>query len=682
MRNITIIIDGKKCSGQQGETILQIAAKAGIEIPTLCYDPHVQAYGACGLCVVEAEGHPKLLRACSAKAVDGQIISTTSKRVVQARKIAMELLMSDHEGDCRGPCTLNCPAGTDCQGYVKKIAEGDYREAVRIIKEKIPLPASIGRICPHPCESACRRQYAEDAISIAYLKAFAADRDLEAEHPYQPKAAAPTGKSVGIIGGGPAGLTAAYYLALRGHQVTVIDAMPQMGGMLRYGIPAYRLPKNILDQEIAQLEAMGVTLQNHMKLGRDMTFEAFRRSYDAVVVAIGAWKSSGVGCEGEDLEGVFGGIDFLREVSLGKHPPIGKRVAVVGGGNTAMDACRSAVRLGAEKVYVIYRRTRSEMPAEAVEIEEAIEEGVVFKYLTNPAIILGENGHVQQVKLQVMALGEADESGRRKPIPVEGKFEILNVDSVIAAIGQKVEPAAVAGVELNHRGNIAADAHTYRTNLEGVFAIGDATNKGASIAIEAIGEAGRAAVVIDAYLHGAEAAYHAPYLSQRELDNTLKAEIAQKEKKARVKMPQRAPEERCHDFIEINLGLTEQMAQEEAKRCLECGCHEYSDCRLLHCANLCTIHPQRLAGEKHPDFKENKLVSIERNQGKCMTCCLCVRICDEAVGKGVLGLVGRGFTTVIRPEFRDQSIIEACSDCGRCVEVCPTGALRMLNIKC
>ncbi len=517
MSQITITVNGKVCTGQAGETILNIAKANGIEIPNLCYDKSVARYGACGMCVVEVEGNPKLQRACSIEAADGMVIHTETARTIEARKIAMELLMSDHDGDCVGPCSLNCPAGTDCQAYVKQIALGNDREAVRIIKEKLPLPASIGRVCPHPCETACRRQYVEQPISIAYLKYFAADNDLASGNPFRPEVKAPTGKRVAIVGGGPGGLTAAYFLAVAGHSVTVYDAMPKMGGMLRYGIPEYRLPKKVLDREIQEIQDLGVTLKNGVKIGRDISFEEIRKSADATVVAIGAWKSSGVGCPGEDQQGVLGGIDFLREVSLGNAPDIGKNVAVVGGGNTAMDACRTAVRLGAEEVYVVYRRTRNEMPAEDIEIEEAMEEGVTFKFLTNPAEILGENGRVKAVKLQVMELGEPDASGRRSPVPVEGKFEMLEVDTVIAAIGQKLEPTGFDSLEMTKKGNISADEATYRTSLEGVFAVGDATNKGASIAIEAIGEANRAAQVIDAYLNGREISYRRPFVSEREV---------------------------------------------------------------------------------------------------------------------------------------------------------------------
>ena len=243
MSEIKIIINGKECVGQQGQTILEIAENNGIFIPTLCHLASVKHYGACGVCVVEGEKMPKLMRACSTVAANGWVINTESDRVKQARKIALELLMSDHDGDCKGPCHLGCPAHTDVQAYVKQIALGNDKEAVRIIKDKIPLPASVGRVCPHPCENDCRRQLVEQPLSIAYLKAFAADNDMKSENPFKPELAESTGKKVAIVGGGPAGLTAAYQLAVKGHAVTVMDMMPEMGGMLRYGIPEYRLTR-------------------------------------------------------------------------------------------------------------------------------------------------------------------------------------------------------------------------------------------------------------------------------------------------------------------------------------------------------------------------------------------------------------------------------------------------------
>ena len=412
-------IDGVEVEANADDTILSSAKRAGIEIPTLCFSEDTAIYGACGVCVVEAEGVPKLLRACSAKPQEGYKVHTDSERVVRARRTALELLLSDHTGDCRGPCKLNCPAKTDCQKYVNEIKDGKYFEAVSTVYDAFPLPASIGRVCPHPCEDACRRKLVEEPISIAFLKAFAADKVLESGNTYKIPVAGDSGKRVAVIGGGPAGLTAAVKLREYGHAVTIFDQQPKMGGMLRYGIPQYRLPKEVLDAEIAIIAESGVEMKNGVKLGRDIDFDTLTKTYDAVLIAIGAWTSVPMGVKGEELEGVEGGIYFLEKLGLGEKPVIGERVAVCGGGNTAMDACRTAVRLGAKEVYVIYRRTRNEMPAADIEIEEAEEEGVIFKFLTNPLEIYGENGHVTGIKLQKMELGEPDESGRRRPVRIQ-----------------------------------------------------------------------------------------------------------------------------------------------------------------------------------------------------------------------------------------------------------------------
>ena len=669
MLNLTI--NGKNITVEEGTTILQAAKDNGIYIPTLCYDDAVKVYGACGLCVVEAEGIPKLLRSCSAKCSEGMVVNTESKRVVQSRKIAMELLMSAHDGDCVAPCQLNCPARTDCQGYVGLIANGEYEAALKLIKNKVSLPASIGRVCPHPCETACRRGKVDEAINIAQLKAFAADMDLNSDS-YLPEKNAPTGKKIAIIGGGPAGLTAAYRLAISGHEVTVYDMMEKMGGMLRYGIPQYRLPKEVLDKEIAIIEKLGVKMINGVKLGKDFTVASLKAQNDAVIVAVGAWKSSSMRTPGEELDGIYGGIDFLRAVALKQEINIGDKVVICGGGNTAMDACRTAVRLGAKEVYCVYRRTRNEMPAEDIEITEAEEEGVQFKFLTNPISFNGEYGKVKSVTLQLMELGEPDASGRRRPVAIEGKTEELDVDSVIVAIGQKLVNEDVSELKLTDRGNIEADIDTFKTNIEGVFAIGDATNRGASIAIEAIGEANRCALSIDAYLNGEDIETRVPYISRR--DEEL-IDFQSKEK-CPARKPQVLPAaERKNNFDEVCLGYTEEDAKAEASRCLECGCKEYYKCKLLSVAQRYDIHPERFKGEMPQKYTADSNEFIERNSAKCILCGLCVRSCKEVMNISAIGLLGRGFKTEVAPAFNLPLDQTKCTNCGLCVELCPTGAL-------
>lgn len=678
MAKLRLNIDGIEVTGYDGQTILEVARENGIEIPTLCYDERVAVYGACGLCVVEAEGSPKLMRACATVISEGMVIKTNTPKVIASRKAALELLLSDHNGDCRPPCSLACPAGTDCQGYVGMVANGEYKEAVKLIKDKFPFPASIGRVCPHPCETACRRQLVEEPVSIAFIKSFLGDKDLESGEPYMPEPGAPTGHRVAVVGGGPAGLTAAYQLRRKGHEVAVYDAMPKMGGMLRYGIPQYRLPKEILDEEIALIEDMGVEMHPNQKIGKDVSLVSLREKYDVVVVSVGAWTSIQMGIPGEDNAFVYGGIDFLRKAALGEDILIGQNVAVVGGGNTAMDACRTAVRLGAKNVYCIYRRTRAEMPADDLEIQEAEEEGVVFKYLNNPLeVVSAADGSIACVKVQKMELGEPDASGRRRPVPVEGAVEELDVSCLIMALGQKLDITGFEELERTKKGTIAADETTYRTNLDNVFACGEATNKGPGIAIASIGDAIKAADVVDSYLKGTPTPYHAPYVVER--TDVTEETFADREKQPRTHMRHLSPSARRDNFHEVNHGFSEEEAKCEASRCLECGCHDYYECKLIRYANDYDVHPEKFDGDKHARTIDNSHPFIDRNPDKCILCGLCVRVCDEVMGRTALGLVGRGFDTIVKPALDLPLKATDCVSCGQCINLCPVGALGEKN---
>jgi len=676
MNKYRLNIDGKEVFGLPGQTILDVAKENDINIPTFCFDERTTIYGACGLCVCEVEGNPKLVKACATDIMPDMVIRTNTKRVTESRKTNLELLLSNHVGDCRPPCVLACPAHTDCQGYVGLIANGEYEAANELIMETNPLPASIGRVCPHPCETDCRRGLIEEPVGIVNLKRFAADQAFLNGTREIPECEPDTGKKVAIVGAGPLGLSAAYFLRMKGHAVTIYESMPKAGGMLRYGIPEYRLPKAVVDAEVETIEAMGVDIICNTMIGKDIPFETIRNENDAVLLGIGAWVSTGVGCKGEDAKGVVGGIDFLRKVVRNEPFELGEKVAIVGGGNTAMDACRTAVRLGAKKVYNIYRRTKNEMPADMVEIVEAEEEGVIFKNLTNPKeIVKDKNGHVTKMVLQVMKLGAPDASGRRSPVPVEGKTETIEVDTVIQAIGQAVDSSMFKKIDKTRKGAIAYDPETFQTSIPGVFAGGDCGNDKISIAIESIADARKAAVSIDAYLAGELVRYEEPYCVTR--DDITEKTFEDRERMCRPEMDELTAKERKDNFSEvIPEGYTPEQAECEASRCLECGCHDYFECKLIDYAREYHVKPERLEGDINTVDYEDEHPFIVRDPNKCILCGLCVRVCDEVMGIGALGLVNRGFDTVVKPNLEKPLLESGCVSCGQCVSVCPTGALQ------
>ena len=469
----------------------------------------------------------------------------------------------------RAPCEHTCPAGVNVPIYVGQIAEGQFGEAYQTILASMPFPAICGRVCHHPCESKCLRAQLDDPIAIHQLKRFAAD--WASSQKGQPAPSRPPANSLkaAVVGGGPAGLSAAWELARRGYQVRLYEAGPVLGGMLALGIPEYRLPKAVLTREIEGILALGVEARTGVRVGRDISLEQLRAENDAVFVAVGAWQSTVLGVPGEELPGVVQAIELLREVNLAAlrvsktGPKVGRRVAVVGGGNAAIDAARTALRLGAEEVHLVYRRTREEMPAQAEEVREAEREGVVMHLLAAPEAVVGKE-RVEGLRCAQMELREFDRSGRRRPVAVEGAQFTLPVDTVVVAIGQQVEPGlAQAGLPLTSRGLVKANRLTLETEMEGVYAGGDAVT-GPGTVIEAIAQGLRAAQRIDQRLRGV-----AP--QRVEIEDTRPVPEEEKvPEQPRVAVPELEVEQRRACFAEVVLGYTAEAARAEASRCLKC----------------------------------------------------------------------------------------------------------------
>ena len=469
------------------------------------------------------------------------------------------------------PCKANCPAHMNVQGYVRLVAKGKFKEALAVMKEDNPFPAICGRVCDHPCESYCNRGEIDEPVAINMIKRFVADLDLSAETRYVPKVQEKREERIAVAGAGPAGLSCAYFLARKGYPVTVFEKGSVLGGMLTAGIPSYRLPKDIVDAEIQVIQDLGVDIQTGVEFGKDTTVEQLRNEgYKAFFIGIGAQECKNLGVDGEDLEGVFPGIEFLDKINAGGSETLGNCVAVIGGGNVAFDAVRTAKRLGAKEAFIIYRRTADEMPANADEIKEAQDEGIQIHFLTQPVRIIEANGRVSRVECVKMALGAPDESGRRAPKPVAGSEFTLEVDAVITALGQESDWACLTpecACQLTDWGTINVDPVTFQSDDPDIFAGGDAVT-GPQTVIEAIAGGKEAAISIDRFVQGIN-------LHEGRGGKIAVATEFQKgqyDPAKRSLMPVLRPEERVTSFEEVQLGLTEEMAIQEAKRCLGCGC--------------------------------------------------------------------------------------------------------------
>jgi len=678
MSMVSLRIDGRETSVEEGMTVLEAARSLAIRIPTLCHVEGFPPAASCFLCAVQIEGRANLAPSCATPAADGMVVYTDSDEVRASRKMALELLLSDHVGDCIGPCRTGCPARLDIPGFVTRISAGDLRRSAEIASDYLTLPASLGRICPRLCEQRCHRCDKGEPLSVGSLHRLTGDRDMASGARYIPRRQKASGKRVALVGTGPAGLAAAYHLLRRGHAAVLFDAHSEPGGMLRWGIPEFRLPRHILHQEIEIIGTLGGEFRMQKQLGRDFTLDQLRRDFDAVFLGIGAHGSQKLACPGDDL--ALPAIAFLAQVAGGNPPRIGSDVIVLGGGNTAVDAARTAIRLGAQSVHMLYRRTRREMPCLMSEVDAAEAEGVRLETLVAPVgLETGDNGTLR-LTVQRMELGAPDESGRARPLPVHGSEFALDATCVIAAIGQTVETGSLpsAGLVLSRRG-IAVNLATLATNLEGVFAGGDAVT-GADLAVRAVAAGRLAAVSIDQYLSGR------PVQGDPEMMTVLMGKMGEEElaqffreieESPRAHMPELPVEERVKSFEEVELGFSDDVAIREAGRCMNCGCWKASTCSLRQYATEYGADPLRFAGARRRFHRDSSHPEVVYEPGKCILCGACIAAAAES-GKGLgLAIVGRGFESTVAVPLRGTLIEALPSAARRAAEVCPTGAFAL-----
>jgi formate dehydrogenase major subunit len=673
---LTLTIDGRRVSVEPGSTVLEAAKRIGVRIPTLCHVPGIEPAASCYICAVQIEGRPALSPACATPVSEGMVVRTDSQDVHRARKIALELLLSDHAGECTAPCVALCPAGLDIPGFVAGVAAGDNHHAFELTAERLVLPGSLGRICPRLCEQECRRDAFGRAVAVGALHRYAADLDRAAATPYIPWCAPATGKSVAIVGAGPAGLAAAWRLLQKGHGCTLFDTHPLPGGMLRYGIPAYRLPKDALDAEIEAIKKLGARFRMGSQWGRDFTLAGLRERHDAVFLAIGAQRARALECEGEEL--ALPGTGFLEMLAAGSPPPLGPDVLVVGGGNTALDCARSAVRLGARNVCVLYRRGRNEIPCLAQEVDAAEVEGVRFEFLVAP-IRLERSGPRLRLTCRRMTLGSPDGDGRRKPVAVDGSDYTVECSTVISAVGQTVERALAVreGLAVTAWG-IAANETTLATNLPGVFAGGDAV-LGADLAVRAVAAGKLAAASIHQYLSGVPVAGEpVPFsVTFQPLDDAERAAVFRDiESAGRVRTTEIPLARRLASFDEVDLGLSGEDAAREASRCLSCGCRK-TDCSLRALASEYQADPRRFAGARRRFSRDLSHPEVAYEAGKCIGCGVCVQIAAVAREELGMALIGRGFDVVAAVPFGRPLSEGLRQSALRCAAACPTGALSL-----
>src|SRR5215218_7397327 len=622
----TVEVDGKQFTGREGQTILDICRDNGIDVPTLCYEPKLPGFGACRMCVVEVEGseHPPI--SCSQRAETGMKVETQTERVRRLRATNLELIFSDHNAYCLPPCQNKCPSHIDIPGFLKANAEANFRESARIFKRTIPFPSVLGRVCPAPCEEHCRRDEVDEAIAIRDSHRYAGDMviksmlddDLDPPVPFEKQPA--TGRRAAVIGSGPAGMAAAYYLLLSGHDVTVFERDPAPGGMLRYGIPQYRLPKvEVLEAEYESVSRLGGKMVCNQGLGRDFTLDDLQfQGFDAVLIAIGCYDTNKLGIPGEDAPEVLDGLEYLRTATLGLPYPNhqGKRVVVIGGGFTSMDCSRTSIRQGAKDVTLVYRRDMKDMPA-SNEVHEAIEEGVTAIFQAGPVrVITDDAGNVTGIEFIRMRPGAPDASGRRRPEPAPGTEFTIPCDRVLLAIGQGpdlswIGPGSEGPTATKNR-RLKADAVTFETGRPGVFGTGD-VRIGAATVVQAVAEGRRAAYAVDAFLKGMDlgAIKTRQTLAEPQPEFLSIVPFTSEVKESRYRLTALEAESRNHSYVEYEIPYSREEGMAESTRCLQCTCEAIGFCDLRRLGieygtTLVTLEPDNRQGAGYRSVTENR----------------------------------------------------------------------------